>query len=58
MNEQELQERLSVINTHWTLLRQAHGAGGDEAAQARAELMQRYSAPSIAIFWLACAIPT
>ena len=42
MNEQELQERLSVINTRWTLLRQAHGGAGDDAAQARAELMQRY----------------
>ena len=43
MDEQTLQERLSVINTRWTLLRQAHGASGDASAQARAELMQRYS---------------
>src|SRR6185437_3988013 len=43
MNERDVQERLSVINTHWSLLRQAHGRAGDEAALARAELMQRYS---------------
>jgi RNA polymerase sigma factor (sigma-70 family) len=43
MNEHEFQDRLSVINTHWTQLRQAHGGNADDAAQARAELMQRYS---------------
>ncbi|HEY7313327.1 MAG TPA: sigma-70 family RNA polymerase sigma factor [Gemmataceae bacterium] len=42
MNEQEFETRLSVINTHWTLLRQAHRGDEDAAAQARAELMQRY----------------
>lgn len=43
MNDRDLQDRLSVINTHWSLLRQAHGDASNEAAHARAELMQRYS---------------
>jgi RNA polymerase sigma-70 factor (ECF subfamily) len=42
MNDREFQERLSVINTRWTLLRQAHRGAGDEASRAREELMQRY----------------
>jgi RNA polymerase sigma-70 factor (ECF subfamily) len=42
MNEQDFQDRLSIINTHWTLLRQAHRGDEDDAARARAELMQRY----------------
>jgi RNA polymerase sigma-70 factor (ECF subfamily) len=43
MTEQELRERLSVINTRWSLLRQAHASDRDEAGNARAELVQRYS---------------
>ncbi|HTU18291.1 MAG TPA: sigma-70 family RNA polymerase sigma factor [Gemmataceae bacterium] len=42
MNDRDLETRLSVINTHWSLLRQAHGDAADEAERARAELMQRY----------------
>jgi RNA polymerase sigma factor (sigma-70 family) len=43
MNEKEIQERLSVINTHWSLLRQAHQGAEDAADRARQELMQRYN---------------
>jgi RNA polymerase sigma factor (sigma-70 family) len=45
MHENELQERLSVINTRWSLLRQAHGGADEEADRARAELMQLYHGP-------------
>jgi RNA polymerase sigma factor (sigma-70 family) len=43
MKEKDIQERLSVINTRWSLLAEAHRGSSDEAAQARAELMQRYT---------------
>lgn len=43
MNEREIQERLSVINTRWSLLVEAHQGSADEAARARASLLQRYS---------------
>jgi RNA polymerase sigma-70 factor (ECF subfamily) len=45
MNENEVQERLSVINTRWTLLRQAHRGADDAADRAREELMQLYHGP-------------
>ena len=42
MKDHELQQHLSQIATHWTMLRQAHGGGVDEAIAARQALMERY----------------
>ena len=42
MNEQTLQERLSVISTRWTLLRQAHGSRLDAVPAAQERLLERY----------------
>ena len=42
MHDREIQQHLSEIATHWTMLRQAHGDAADEAAAARQALMERY----------------
>ena len=42
MHDPELQQHLSQIATHWTMLRQAHGGEADGAAAARQALMERY----------------
>ena len=42
MPDPDIQQHLSDIATHWTMLRQAHGGGADEAAAARQALMERY----------------
>ena len=42
MPDPDIQQHLSDIATHWTILRQAHGGGADEAAAARQALMERY----------------
>ena len=42
MHDHEIQQHLSQIATHWTMLRQAHGGAADEAVAARQALMERY----------------
>ena len=42
MSSPDIQQHLSDIATHWTMLRRAHGGGADEAAAARQALMERY----------------
>jgi RNA polymerase sigma-70 factor (ECF subfamily) len=42
MNEQQLEQHLSLIETHWTMLRNAHASSASLAAEARQVLMQRY----------------
>ena len=42
MSSPDIQQHLSDIATHWTMLRQAHGGAADEAAAARQALMERY----------------
>jgi RNA polymerase sigma factor (sigma-70 family) len=42
MQDREIQQHLSDIATHWSMLRQAHGGAADEAAAARQVLMERY----------------
>jgi len=42
MQDREIQQHLSEIATHWTMLRQAHGGTAHEAAAARQALMERY----------------
>ncbi len=42
MHDHEIQQHLSQIATHWTMLRQAHGGEADEAVAARQALMERY----------------
>jgi RNA polymerase sigma-70 factor (ECF subfamily) len=42
MDESEMQHRLSRINTRWSVVFQAHAAGGQTVTAAQQELMQRY----------------
>jgi RNA polymerase sigma factor (sigma-70 family) len=42
MTAHDLDQRLSRIATRWTIVFQAHGAGGDMAQEARQTLLQRY----------------
>ena len=42
MNSAELSQRLSRINTLWTMVFQAHGADRDAVQQAQCVLLERY----------------
>jgi DNA-directed RNA polymerase specialized sigma24 family protein len=44
MNQREVQERLSRIETHWTAVFQAHGTVVDARGEVRNQLMLHYSA--------------
>jgi RNA polymerase sigma-70 factor (ECF subfamily) len=45
MDEQSLDQRLSQLNTSWTLLAQAHGGAPNIEHQAQTALIQRYQKP-------------
>lgn len=47
-------ERLSVLNTHWSVLRDAHGATADVAQAARFELVRRYGGAAYRYLCAAC----
>jgi RNA polymerase sigma-70 factor (ECF subfamily) len=42
MDQSQLEQRLSRISTHWSVLRQAHQGPKEAAAAAQQELMERY----------------
>ena len=45
MDDQELQQHLSQINTMWSTLVKAHGSAGEERKAALSRLVQRYNRP-------------